>query len=44
MKQNHRNKKKLSKVANEINLTELETELKLNNRHYKPSKPSKRKS
>ena len=41
--QNHRNKKKLSKIANEINYTELEAELRKNNRrHYKPNRRSNR--
>ena len=43
MNQNHRNKKKLSKVANEINFSELETELRQNNK-YRHRKPSKRRA
>ena len=41
MKQNHRNKKKLNKISNEINFSELETELRQNNK-YRHRKPSKR--
>ena len=41
-KSNKRNKAKKSKVANEINYTELEAELRKNNRrHYKP-KPNRK--
>ena len=38
-----RNKKKESKVANTIDFELLQDELRKNNRHHKPNKPSKRK-
>ena len=40
---NHRNKKKLSKVVTELDIESLQDELRKNNRHYKPNrKPNKR--
>ena len=40
---NHRNKKKLSKISNTIDFELLQDELRQNNRHYKPNrKPNKR--
>ena len=43
MNQNHRNKKKLSKISTEINFELLQDELKKNNKYRHKSKPNRKR-